>query len=146
MSRLNLLKADASVVVRYCLRVVIVREHSFLKVVIVRTLFSDGRRLRILYVRCQSTARSEVGIELGLIALLNRFWTQVSLRCLVSAVYRVSRPSLVLLPGLESALLVWLELVGFLNTPLARQSISRLRPHHLTLTNSNSLEWLLLFF
>ncbi len=68
MSRLNLLQANASVVVCYCMRVVIVREHSFLKVVIVRTLFSDRRRLRILYVRCQSAGRSEVGIELGLIA------------------------------------------------------------------------------
>jgi hypothetical protein len=146
MSRLNLLQANASVVVCYCMRVVIVREHSFLKVVIVRTLFSDRRRLRILYVRCQSAGRSEVGIELGLIAWLDRFWTRVSLRYLVSAVYRVSRPSYVLLPGLEFAQLARLELVGFLNTPLAGQSIIRLCPHHLTLTESNSLEWLLLFF
>jgi len=81
-----------------------------------------------------------------LIAWLNCFWTRLTLRQMVSAVCRVRRPYRILLPSLEFAQLSWLEFRGFLNTPPAGQTIARLCPHHLTLTKSDSLERLLLFF
>jgi hypothetical protein len=114
-----LLQTDASIVVSDCLCVVIVRQNSFLEIIIVGTLLSDWRGLWVPNVSCQSSTWFEIRVEVRLRVRLSCFGTWLGLSCLVSPVKRFSWCNWVLLPSLEPVQLTYLELRAFLSTPFA---------------------------
>ena len=146
LSWMDLLQTYASIIVCDWLRVEEIRKHPFLKVIVVRTSFSDWRSLGVLYIGCQSASRFKIGVEIRLRVGLDCFWTLLRLGSLVHTALRIGGRHWILLPSLEPTQLAQLKLRTFLNTPLAGQSFTWLCPHRLTLTETSTLERLFLFF